>query len=123
MKQLKHLSIDAARGIMFGPMFYAMKNFTSLKLQGRCNINRILRIKEHYVQHTQHLERLDLSTIYKWVKVIPFSLQYIESHVISFLNKLTFLDLSFNRQLGLCGLQNVTNDLNSTKIVTLKANY
>ncbi|CAC5380469.1 Toll-like receptor 4 [Mytilus coruscus] len=51
------------------------------------------------------------------------SLVYIYSGAISKLSNLIHLDVSYNRELGLCGFSNITHDLPFTQIRTLRANY
>ena len=124
LQTLRHLSIDSVYNISFGPGFSSLTNLTSLKIQGRCHLYRLLRIETTFFEHINHIEKLDLSAEYFWPQSysLPCSLQYIERNAISVLKNLTSLEVSFNRQLGFCGLQNVTADLSLTKIISLKAN-
>ncbi|XP_052090821.1 toll-like receptor 4 [Mytilus californianus] len=51
------------------------------------------------------------------------SIFYIYSGAISKLSNLIHLDVSYNRELGLCGFSNITHDLPFTQIRILRANF
>ncbi|VDI43159.1 Hypothetical predicted protein [Mytilus galloprovincialis] len=75
------------------------------------------------------LEHLDLSTLEVWTNIFHdsksncyCSLTSIHRGAIAKLTNLTYLDISNNRYLGLCGIRNISNDLIHTNIEIFRAN-
>ncbi|XP_052090822.1 toll-like receptor 4 [Mytilus californianus] len=112
---LESFAIDGSEKISFGVGF--------------CNEYRLLTIKEDYFDNLSNLKTLDISseidrnfTAMNWTTSLC-SLFYIYRGAISKLSHLRFLDISYNRELGLCGFSNITQDLPFTQIRILRANY
>ncbi|CAC5379727.1 unnamed protein product [Mytilus coruscus] len=126
---LEFFAIDGSQKISFGFGFQTLKFLKHLRLYGSCNENRLLTIKEDYFDNLSNLKTLDISseiernfTSMNWTTSLC-SLFYIYRGAISKLSHLIYLDISYNRELGLCGFSNITQDLPFTQIRILRANY
>ncbi|XP_063422298.1 toll-like receptor 4 [Mytilus trossulus] len=126
---LEMFAIDGTEKISFGIGFGTLKYLWHLRLYGSCNRNRLLTIGKDYFDNLSNLRTLDISsevtrnfTTMDWTTSLC-SLFYIHRGAISKLSHLKFLDISYNRELGLCGFSNITHDLPSTQIRILRANY
>ncbi|XP_052081445.1 toll-like receptor 4 [Mytilus californianus] len=126
---LRFLSVDIFDNITFGKSFEKILNLKSLKLAGVCNTSRTFIITEDFFFYLPFLEYLDVSTLEVWTNFYDSynslcycSLTSIHRGAIGKLAHLKYLDISNNRYLGLCGLRNITNDLDLTSIEIFRAN-
>ncbi|CAC5382204.1 unnamed protein product [Mytilus coruscus] len=126
---LRFLSVDIFDNITFGKSFEKILNLKSLKLTGVCNTSRTFIITEDFFLCLPFLEYLDVSTLEVWTNIYDnynsfcyCSLTSIDRGAIGKLANLKYLDISNNRYLGLCGLRNITNDLDLTSIEIFRAN-
>lgn len=104
---LQNLKIDAPKGIVFGKQFSNLKSLETLNVSGKtghCDLNRI---GHETFENLQHIRVLDLSAC---------NIKNVESGSFGMMGNLTFLSLSFNKELGFQSLQNVTNGLQDTNI-------
>lgn len=123
LKSLKQLTIDAALNVEFGKKFDQLTNLIYLRVTNVCVLGFI---SKSYFSHLPYLKTLDISSDsnFKNSSVnCPYMLDGIEKGTLNNLHELQFLDISNNRNLGICGFRNVTHDLRFTNITVLKANY
>lgn len=107
LQNLQNLQIDAPKGTVFGKRFSDLKSLQTLNLSGKtghCDLNRI---GHETFENLQHIRVLDLSAC---------NIKNVESGSFGMMANLTFLSLSFNKELGFQCLQNVTNGLQDTNI-------
>lgn len=112
---LRHLRMNGLGGSNFVDAFNEVNNIQTLELigeSGLCNLDYMC-IRENIFAISHHLTKL--------------SLQFCQIHTIelgsfSKMMDLTYLDISSNEELTIDVLKNVTYDLRSSNIRTLKAN-
>ena len=126
---LRKLMVDGLQNVTFGYGVSTLKNLTHLTLAGRCSKARLRFIDENYFKNFPYIETLDLSSQYaynivlQWYDMTYCSLYFIHRCAIAKLKYLKYLDISYNRYLGLCGFRNTTYDLPDTSIKIFNASY
>ena len=126
---LRTLMVDGIQNVTFGGSISTLTNLTHLVLAGRCSKARLRVIDKNYFLNFPYIETLDLSSKYVNDNHLPFydrsfcSLEAIHGGAIAKLTALKYLDISYNRYLGLCGFRNATYDLPNTKITVFNASY
>ena len=124
---LKKLMVDGIQNVKFGRGISTLKNLTKLTFAGRCSKARLRVIDNNFFQNFPYIETLDLSSQYAYNNHLHFynisycSLEAIQRGAIAKLKYLKYLDISYNRMLGVCGFRNVTYDLPNTSISVFKA--
>ncbi|XP_062593095.1 toll-like receptor 4 [Saccostrea cucullata] len=112
LKSLTNLAMDGIPGYILGSGFLENCLLETLNFTGVTGICKIYNLTEDFFSNVPSLKYLDLShcALNQTRKTFSRSLQ-----------NLVYLDVSYNRQLTMCGLKNITEGLNSTSIKVLKA--
>ncbi|CAC5359737.1 unnamed protein product [Mytilus coruscus] len=120
LKSIKSLHIDAVVNVSFGKGFSALPKLTNLTLTG---LSARKTIHNDFFLHLPNLKFIDMSS--QWDRNVSMysGLERIERGTFRRLRHLEFLDISYHRQIGLCGFTNVTHDLPFTSIKVFKAQY
>ena len=110
LQNLEELKIDFPVGTVFGKGFSILKSLRNLDISGRTGYCYLRRITHLTFENVKELQIVDLSAC---------NMKYIERGSFSMLPNLTYLSLSFNKELGFQGLENATNGLQFTRIESL----
>lgn len=113
LMSLRSLSIDGLPSYKFGKEFSKLQNLSQLNLSsGYCNLS-VYGLTETYFKNLPDLQVLNVNNCL---------IKNIHNNTFSPLQNLTYLDISNNNLLTLCGLKNASDGLIRSSIKIFKAN-
>ncbi|XP_062576495.1 toll-like receptor 4 [Saccostrea cucullata] len=110
---LKTLRIDVYSSTQFGRQFRSLTSLNVLDVSGFSGSCSIKQIGERFFENLPHLEVLDLSSC---------QMKSIAAGALKNQRNITILDISYNKKLTFASFENITSDLQFSKIKVFKAN-